>query len=97
MHKSLITLALPVLLWMTPVVGDPHLVSVKVDKAPVVDGNGDDPVWGRANPVTTRDGIADIDITLRSVYTDDDVFMLVEFPDRTENTSPVPNSSTRFA
>jgi hypothetical protein len=67
------------------VAGDPYLLSIKADEAPLIDGNGNDPVWGRANPVTTRDRIADIDITLRSVYTADEVFILVEFPDQTEN------------
>ena len=85
MHKSLIILAFPIFLWMTPVSGDSLLESVKVDTAPVIDGNGNDPVWGRAIPIATHAKVADIDITLRSVHTDDEVFTLVEFPDETEN------------
>ncbi len=85
MRKSLIIFAFPVLLWVTPAAGDPYLLSVKTDEGPVIDGNGNDRVWEQANPVTTRDRIANIDITLRSVYTDDEVFILVEFPDETEN------------
>lgn len=85
MRKSLIMLVLPVLLWVAPAAGDPHLVSVKVDEAPVIDGDGNDRVWGLADVITTRDQIAEIDVTLRSVYTADEVFMLVEFPDQTEN------------
>ncbi|MHC4295376.1 MAG: ethylbenzene dehydrogenase-related protein [Planctomycetota bacterium] len=85
MRKTLIILVLPVLLWVTPAAGDPYLLSVRSDEVPVIDGNGNDPVWGRANPITTRDRIADIEITLRSVYSADEVFVLVEFPDQTEN------------
>lgn len=85
MCKSLIILAFAVLIWVTPAAGDPYLSSLKTDEAPFIDGDGNDPVWGRATPVTTRDRIADIEITLRSVYTDDEVFIKVEFPDQTEN------------
>jgi hypothetical protein len=85
MNNCLIILVFPILLWVTPVAGDQQLVSVKVDKAPAIDGKSDDAVWAQAKSVTTRDAIASTEITLKSVYTEDEVFMLVQYPDRTEN------------
>jgi hypothetical protein len=85
MGKLLIICVFSVSLWAVPAAGDPHLLSLKTDQAPAVDGDAGDPVWARATPITTRDRLADIDITLRSVHTDDEVFMLVQFPDQTES------------
>lgn len=85
MDKLLIVLMFPVFLWAAPAAGDPHLLSQMTDEAPTIDGDAGDPVWSRATPITTRDHIADIEITLRSVHTDDEVFILVQFPDPTEN------------
>jgi hypothetical protein len=85
LHKSLISIVFSVLFWASPAAGDPFLASLDTDEAPVIDGDASDPAWSRAKAVTTRDRIAGMEISLRSVHTDDEVFFLVEFPDPTES------------
>lgn len=62
-----------------------RLVSTRVAGIPFIDGRGDDAVWSRATAITTRDAVAGIDVTLKSVYTDEEVFFLVQFPDDDED------------
>ena len=59
--------------------------SVKVDKAPIVDGTGMDSAWQGLKPVVIKDSTSGAKILLRSVYTADQVFFLVQFPDSAEN------------
>lgn len=61
------------------------LIAVKVDSAPVIDGNANDAAWSRAKPIVTHDPLAKIDLTVRAVYTKDKIFILATFPDKTEN------------
>ena len=60
---------------------DQTLVVSKVEKEPVTDGNGDDPEWAKAIPITTHDKVANIDVVLKSLYTDKEIFFLLTFPD----------------
>jgi hypothetical protein len=62
-----------------------QLIAVKVDEAPAIDGKIEDPAWTVATALTTWDPLAKIEITIKSVYTDGEIFMLVQFPDETEN------------
>ena len=62
-----------------------HLISVLSDKEPVVDGRSQGDGWNLAKPVTVRDGVSDINITLRSVHTDSFIYFLVTFPDADES------------
>ena len=59
--------------------------SVKVDKAPVVDGSVGDAAWSNVKPIVIADSASGKKILLRSVYTADQVFFLVQFSDAAEN------------
>lgn len=64
---------------------DQTIVTVKVKQAPVIDGRANDIVWNKAREIVTHDAVANIDIRLKTVYTDAEIFFLVRFPDSTEN------------
>jgi hypothetical protein len=57
------------------------LVSMPVTAAPTIDGHADEPFWGTAPAIITLDFSSQRPITLKSVYTTDEVFFLVSFPD----------------
>ena len=59
--------------------------SVKVQKAPEVDGAGQDAVWAKVKPVTVKDSASGTNVLIRSVYTEDQIFFLVQFSDSAEN------------
>ena len=61
------------------------LVASKVSKSPVIDGSGDDLVWEKSHAIITHDNVADIDITLRAIYTEKEIFFLIVFPDSDES------------
>jgi hypothetical protein len=65
--------------------GPVELVSVKVKNAPMIDGKAGDAAWSSAKPIVTYDPLANIKLTLRSVYIGDRLYFLVSFPDKTEN------------
>ena len=53
------------------------LLARQVDKAPEIDGIENDDAWGWAKSITTHDTVADIDITLKAVYTYESISVLV--------------------
>ena len=57
------------------------LTSMPVAAAPVFDGRADEEIWQSAPMITTLDFSSQRPITLRSVYTKDEVFFLVTFPE----------------
>jgi hypothetical protein len=61
------------------------LIVKKVVKAPIIDGKAEDAVWQKAEAIVTHDKVADIDITLKAVYIDKEIFFLVSFPDPDES------------
>ncbi|MFH2138541.1 MAG: ethylbenzene dehydrogenase-related protein [Candidatus Omnitrophota bacterium] len=61
------------------------IIAQKVDIPPVVNGQADDAAWEKAQAVITHDKIEDIDLTLKAVYTDREIFFLVTFSDPTES------------
>lgn len=61
------------------------VIATKVANAPVIDGKADDGAWSQAKPFVTYDPLAKVKLTIRAVYTDDSVFILTTFPDKTEN------------
>lgn len=63
----------------------PELQSILTDTPPQLDGKNNDVAWSRAPVFTTHDKVANIDIQLQSVHTRDKIYMLVRFPDTTEN------------
>lgn len=53
----------------------------KVRTIPLVDGHAGDPAWQKAQMLVTHDQAASIDITLKAVYSDTHIYLLVSFPD----------------
>ncbi len=74
-----------VLVFSHDVKADQVVKSYKTVQSPLLDGLGTDEVWKNAEPVTTYDPIAQVDITIKSVYTDTTIFFLVSFPDTDES------------
>lgn len=64
---------------------DQTIVAQKVASAPVIDGGGTDSVWAQAIEYTTYDEVAKMNMTLKAVYTNSEVFFLVSFPDPDKN------------
>ncbi|MFA5119174.1 MAG: ethylbenzene dehydrogenase-related protein [Candidatus Omnitrophota bacterium] len=60
---------------------DQDITAQKVTQAPVIDGNGADEVWGKSTEYTTFDAVAKINMALKAVYTDREIFFLVSYPD----------------
>lgn len=60
---------------------DLNLFSVKVSSEPVIDGKGQDPIWAKAQEIVTHDKVADLDIAIKSVHTNEKIFFLVRFND----------------
>jgi hypothetical protein len=59
--------------------------SFKTSHSPLVDGLETEDVWKNVDSVTTFDSIAQVEITIKSVYTDSTIFFLVSFPDKNES------------
>lgn len=64
---------------------DQDLIAARVDQLPVIDGIADDTVWQQATPILTFDAIADAEIELRAVYTEDSIAFLAQYADTTES------------
>lgn len=65
--------------------GAQTIVAKKVARAPIIDGSGADAVWAQAQEFTTYDEVAKINMTLRAVYTDSEIFFLISYPDSDES------------
>lgn len=61
------------------------ITAQKVSQKLLIDGLDNDPAWADARALITHDNIADIDITLKALYTDKEIFFLVTFPDPDES------------
>ena len=61
------------------------ILSKKVEKVPQLDGLANDPAWASVKPVAVRDQASGATILLRSVYTEEELYFLVEYPDSAEN------------
>jgi len=59
--------------------------SYKTSRVPLIDGLETEDAWKNVEAVTTFDPIAQIEITIKSVYTDTTLFFLVSFPDKDES------------
>ncbi len=64
---------------------DQTVTAAKVSNAPKIDGIGDESEWNKAVPVIVRENIANIEVTLKAVYTDKEIFFMVIFPDQDES------------
>lgn len=63
-------------------------IQVRIEKVvtgPVVDGDNSDQVWQQSRPVLIDDLVANETILLSTVYTDERIYFLVQFPDKAEN------------
>jgi hypothetical protein len=66
------------------------LTAVKIDGSPIIDGAGDDSFWDQAQALITRDKVADIDLSIKCVYSSTDIYFLVSYPDPDESRSHKP-------
>lgn len=57
------------------------LTSVLVKETPTIDGSSNDSVWQNALSVTVLDYASQRPITVKSVHTNDEIFLLVQYPD----------------
>lgn len=73
------------LLPMLSVAAELEIPSIKVEQAPVIDGVGQDVVWTTVKPHIVKDSASGKNILVRSVYTEHQVFFLVQFPDAAQN------------
>jgi hypothetical protein len=81
---TLVAIALMISGLLVAATGKGNLISVKVTSTPKLDGSGSDAVW-RDVPelkVQAKDGP---EISLRSVYTSDSLYMLISWEDKTES------------
>jgi Ethylbenzene dehydrogenase len=68
-----------------PCYSESRLISVKVHQPPTIDGQGQDAVWQEAREIMTRDNIGNMDIALKSVHTNKEIFFLVSYSDSDES------------
>ncbi len=61
------------------------LTAVKSNALFTVDGMEKENIWSKAKPVVVHDNIANIDITVKALYNEQDIFILVKFPDPDES------------
>ncbi len=64
---------------------DQTLKAVRTPVKPVIDGIGSDRAWSGAEEIITHDKVADIDIKIKAVYTDKEIFFIVSFTDPDES------------
>ena len=64
---------------------DQSVIAKKVTELPVIDGRADDRVWEASEWTVTRDKVANIDISFKTIYTNDKIAFLVKFPDNTKS------------
>ena len=82
--NKLITL-LAALLFSQLCLADQPLIATHVEQLPVIDGIADETVWQQANPVRTFDPVANRELEIRAVYTDDSIAIQISFDDDDEN------------
>ncbi|MBF0451874.1 MAG: hypothetical protein HQK75_14310, partial [Candidatus Magnetomorum sp.] len=67
------------------VLADYTIVANKVNNAPKIDGIVDPLEWAAAVPITVCENVGQIKISLKAVYTDQEICFLVTFPDNDES------------
>ena len=78
-------LAVCLFLLLPTVVFAQELIVKRVSTAPVIDGTGDDSVWQQASVIVVQDPVAEIPITIKALYADDNLYLLAQFVDPDEN------------
>lgn len=66
-------------------IAEQELRAARVETLPTVDGKADDDAWTKATGISTRDPIADIDISLKAVHDGERIALLVRYPDASED------------
>ncbi len=61
------------------------LTAVRTDSALTIDGMELEGAWENTQPVVIHDKIASIDITIKALYNEHNIYILVRFPDPDEN------------
>ncbi len=62
------------------------LRAARVEAVPTIDGKGSDPVWAQAESLTVPLAYGSVrEATIKAVYTDKEVFLLVSWPDTTKD------------
>ncbi|MFP5222017.1 MAG: ethylbenzene dehydrogenase-related protein [Acidobacteriota bacterium] len=70
--------------WSLAQAGPRALTASRTDTPPGID-QPESPQWSGAEPVTVRDVVAKVDITLKALHDDENVYIQATFPDPTEN------------
>lgn len=63
---------------------DQVIDAYKINNEPVIDGHVET-IWNSIPELVTKDPVANIDISIRAMYSGDRLFFLVRFPDGSEN------------
>lgn len=61
------------------------LTAMRVDQSPTIDGVAIEPLWEAVEMTIVHDQQANIDIELKACYDEERIYLLVTFPDATEN------------
>lgn len=61
------------------------ITASKAGTPPVIDGSASDSAWKSASAIIVKDVRTGGDITLKALYTDDQIYFLVTYPDKTED------------
>ena len=85
MHRKILALIAMLIVIQGLGYAESKFVATKVDRPPIVDGKSEDSAWAHAQQIITHDKIANLDIALKSVYTEDRIYFLVQFPDLDES------------
>ncbi len=85
MMKLALTLLLILFCSLKTTMAQQNILSEKVENPPQIDGVPAENEWKYCKKVIVKDVVESIDLELRSIYTNDEIFFLVRFPDTTES------------
>ncbi|MBF0158279.1 MAG: hypothetical protein HQL58_02030 [Magnetococcales bacterium] len=85
MNKKWLVGLVVCLMGISPVWADQTLSAKKVDQLPVLDGKAADAAWSVAPAIKTKDLMTGEEVTLKAVYNQDSLAILVQFADKVEN------------
>lgn len=85
MGQPLFAVVVLLLCLCQPVLAAQTVTALATPTAPSLDGKADDDAWAQVPPTLVYDEVADTDISLKAVTSDDMLFVLVSFADAEEN------------
>ncbi len=83
--KSWLTALLLVFLPFGSVLAESRLISHNTDTPPLIDGSISDAIWSTVTPISVADSLDQRLIEIHSVYTDQFIYFVVQFPDSHES------------